>query len=193
MIEIIPYQPGWQTEFLEIGTRIRAALGKLALRVDHIGSTSVPNLAAKDVIDLQVTLTDFEHFNEVRERLEKAGFAFGYLGITDTIRPEWSTTEADWEKGYFRQGVGERRLHIHVRADGRANQRYALLFRDYLRHHPKVAHHYAELKYKMADYFGHLEDHSFYIEGKDPMVNLIATLAKEWGEQTNWVVGTSEL
>jgi GrpB-like predicted nucleotidyltransferase (UPF0157 family) len=193
MIQVIPYQPRWQTEFLAIGTRIRTALNHHALRIDHIGSTSVPGLAAKDVIDIQVTLPDFESFNEVWERLEAVGFELGYFGIIDTIRPEWSQNERDWEKAYFRQGVGDRRIHIHLRADGRANQRYALIFRDYLRRHPNVTHHYAEMKYKMAEYFGHLNDHSFYIEGKDPMVNLIATLAKEWSEQTGWTVEATDI
>jgi GrpB-like predicted nucleotidyltransferase (UPF0157 family) len=193
VIQVIPYQARWRDEFLTIGRRLRTTLDDLALRIDHIGSTSVPGLAAKDVIDIQVTLRDFEQFDVVREQVEAAGFELGYFGILDTIRPEWSQNERDWEKAYFRQGAGERRIHIHVRANGRANQRYALTFRDYLRHHPKVAHHYAEMKYKMAEYFGHLEDHTFYIEGKDPIVNLIATLAKEWAEQTGWVVEKTDL
>ena len=57
MIEIIPYQDNWPREFQEIALALRRALGALALRIDHIGSTSVPGLAAKDVIDIQITVT----------------------------------------------------------------------------------------------------------------------------------------
>lgn len=125
MIEIIPYQPRWRDEFLDMGGKIRAALGDLALRVDHIGSTSVPNLAAKDIIDIQVTLPDFERVDDVRERLERIGLVVRHHGVYDTVRPEWSNNEQDWEKVYFREGEGQKRTHIHVRANGRANQRYA--------------------------------------------------------------------
>ena len=55
LIVISPYDPQWPLEFRQLGTPLRAALGDLALRVDHIGSTSVPGLAAKDVIDVQIT------------------------------------------------------------------------------------------------------------------------------------------
>lgn len=193
MIEVIPYQPRWRDEFIEIATRLRNALGPLALRIDHIGSTAVPGLAAKDVIDLQITLPNFEQAEVVRERLEKIGLQFRHFGIYDTIRPEWSEAEGDWEKLFFREGVGEKRTHIHIRADGRANQRYALIFRDYLRAHPHIAAHYAAMKYQMADYFGATNDRQRYVDGKDPMVNLIATLAQEWATQTGWVVEDSEL
>jgi len=192
MIEIIPHQPRWRDEFLDIGSRIRAVLGNHALRIDHIGSTSVPDLAAKDVIDLQVTLADFEQIEEVRKRLETMGLVFRHHGVYDTVRPDWSNDERDWEKAYFREGAGQKRTHIHVRAEGRANQRYALIFRDYLRAHPKIATHYAAMKYQMAAYFGSSNDRTRYGDGKDPMVDLIATLAKEWAEQTGWNAGTSD-
>ncbi len=192
MIEIVPYQARWQDEFQAVGRQIRAILGELALRIDHIGSTSVPDLAAKDIIDLQITLTDFERWDEVKVRLQAAGFSFGHYGVYDTIRPDWSTADRDWEKAYFRESNGQKRTHIHIRANGRANQRYALVFRDYLRAHPKIATHYAAMKYKMADYFGQSEDRALYGEGKDPMVNLIATLAKEWVEKTEWEAGPSD-
>lgn len=68
-----------------------------------------------------------------------------------------------------------------------------LIFRDYLRTHPKIATHYAAMKYKMAEYFGSSTDRTLYVDGKDPMVDLIATLAKEWAEKTGWVVGESDL
>ena len=60
LIEIVPYNPKWPTRFLEIAEQLRATFGAAALRIDHIGSTSVPGLAAKDIIDLQVTLRELD-------------------------------------------------------------------------------------------------------------------------------------
>lgn len=192
MIEIIPYQPHWRDEFLEIGGRIRAALGNLALRVDHIGSTSVPNLAAKDIIDIQVTLLDFEQLDEVRAKLESAGFEFRFFGIYDHAPAGWDTTEREWEKAFFREreGSGERRVNMHVRAQGRANQRYALLFRDFLRAHPKVAAGYAAVKVQLARY---LDNITPYVEIKDPVVDIIIAQAEEWAARTGWEQGRSDL
>ena len=60
MIEIVPYNPGWPIEFREIAGRLRQGLGDLALRIDHIGSTSVPGLDAKDIIDVQITVASLD-------------------------------------------------------------------------------------------------------------------------------------
>lgn len=190
MIEIFPYQPRWRDEFLDIGGRIRVALGNLALRVDHIGSTSVPKLAAKDIIDIQVTLPDFEQLEAVRAKLEEAGFVFRFYGIYDHAPAGWDTTEREWEKAFFREADGQRRVNMHLRAQGRANQRYALLFRDFLRAAPKVAAGYAAVKVQLAKY---LDDITPYVEIKDPVVDIIIVQAEEWAERTGWVVGASDL
>lgn len=193
MIEILPYQPRWRDEFLDIGGRIRAALGSLALRVDHIGSTSVSDLAAKDIIDIQVTLPDFEQLQEVRAKLENAGFVFRFFGIYDHAPAGWDTTEREWEKAFFREADGQRRVNMHIRAQGRANQRYALLFRDFLRATPKAAAGYAAVKMQLAHYFGHLDDITPYVEIKDPVVDIIIAQAEEWAERTGWTQGASDL
>lgn len=192
MIEVIPYQARWRDEFRAVGQELRALLGALAVRIDHIGSTSVSDLAAKDIIDVQITLADFEKWETVLERMQGAGFVFRHYGVYDDIRPDWSTEARDWEKAYFRERDGQKRTHIHVRIDGRANQRYALIFRDYLRTHPRVAAHYADMKAIMVKYVGHLENRALYGDGKDPMVDLIALYAKEWAEQNAWQPGPSD-
>lgn len=192
MIEILPYQPRWRDEFLDSGGRIRAALGDLAVRVDHIGSTSVPTLAAKDIIDIQVTLPDFEQLQQVRAALEAVGFEFRFYGILDHAPAGWDTTEREWEKAFFREREG-RRVNLHVRAEGRANQRYALLFRDFLRATPKAAAGYAAVKVQLARYFGHLDDITPYVDIKDPVVDIIIAQAEEWAARTGWVQEASDL
>jgi GrpB-like predicted nucleotidyltransferase (UPF0157 family) len=75
-IVIAPYDPAWPGLFAELGHRLRGALGDVALRIDHIGSTSVPGLAAKPIIDVQVSAASFEPLAAFGEPLESLGFVF---------------------------------------------------------------------------------------------------------------------
>ena len=185
-VEIVPYRPGWPAEFLEIARPLRRALGDLALRIDHIGSTSVPDLAAKDVIDIQVTVAALE------KPLATAITSLGYIQPgyrRDHATPGFTGPDSEWEKWYFDQAHGARRTHIHVRVQGRANQRYALLFRDYLRAHPATAEAYAELKRKLAR---HLADSETYTDVKDPAVDLIYLAAEAWASAVRWQPSPSD-
>lgn len=181
MVKIINYQTRWQTEFQAIAKDLRQALGELALRIDHIGSTSVPELAAKDIIDIQVTVA------ELSDAVKDAITSLGYIhrpDITEDHCPDTANPDKkEWRKWYFREADGARRVHIHVRLLNRLNQRYPLLFRDYLRAHPSTAGSYAKLKRRLAD---HLADPSMYPEVKDPAVDLIYFPAEEWAKQTGW-------
>lgn len=181
MIEIVPYHESWPAEFQELAAVMRRALGTMALRIDHIGSTSVPGLAAKDVIDIQITVA------ELNSDVSAAMSAIGYRQAQDIQRdhrPARATgPEADWEKLYFRAPAGQRRTHTHMRVRGRANQQYALLFRDYLRAHPATADSYAELKRRLAE---NLADPDTYPDVKDPAVDLIYLPAQEWAARTYW-------
>ncbi len=184
MIEIVPYQASWPAEFHDIAARLRQTLGGLALRIDHIGSTSVPNLPAKDIIDVQITVAALE------EPVRSALTALGYSPRADIWRdhrpPYMSGPDADWEKWYFSPPDGQRRTNTHVRVQGRANQRYPLLFRDYLRAHPASAEAYAELKRRLAE---SLADPDTYPDVKDPAVDLIYLAAEDWAVAARWQPG----
>ena len=186
-VEIFPYQTSWPAEFRQIATIIRQALGALALRIDHIGSTSVPGMAAKDVIDLQITVAALD------DQVISAMVALGYThpdGIwKDHCPPTMGELESDWAKLFFHAPPGQRRTHIHVRVAGRPNQRYPLLFRDYLRTHAATAAAYAELKRRLAI---HLADAEMYPAVKDPAVDLIYFAAEEWAVATQWHVAPSD-
>ncbi len=187
MVEIVPYRASWPHEFQVIATNLRQELGDLALRIDHIGSTSVPGLAAKDVIDIQLTVATFEG------SLITTMAALGYPVPTDLSHdhapPNFTGPATEWEKLFFRELDGHRRTHIHVRIQGRANQRYPLLFRDYLRANPATAEAYAELKRRLAQ---HLADPRTYPEVKDPAVDLIFFAAEEWATFHHWQPGPSD-
>ncbi len=187
MVTIIPYQERWGTEFQAIARGLRQALGDLALRIDHIGSTSVPGLAAKDIIDIQITVPELR--DEIRQAITSLGYVHRPRITGDHCPATANPDKNEWRKWYFREADGARRVHIHVRLPGRLNQRYPLLFRDYLRAHPAMASSYAELKRRLAT---HLADFTMYPEVKDPAVDLIYFPAEEWAKQTGWQQGSSD-
>jgi GrpB-like predicted nucleotidyltransferase (UPF0157 family) len=187
MVAIVPYTASWPAEFQAIARILRGALGDMALRIDHIGSTAVPGLPAKDVIDVQITVAALD------ERVMAAMTGLGYSqpeGVWRDHRPPDAVgPESDWAKLYFRPPPGQRRTNTHVRVQGRANQRYPLLFRDYLRGHPATAAAYAELKRRLAQ---HLADAADYPDVKDPAVDLIYLAAEEWAAATGWEAGATD-
>ena len=189
MIEIVEYRASWPHEFREIAQVIRSGLGDLALRIDHIGSTSVPGLAAKDRIDMQLTVAGFDRFAPVQAALENIGYTIAPGNTSDHRPPGWEGPDDQWEKRFFRPPPEQRPTNLHVRAAGRANQRYPLLFRDYLRAHPRSAAAYAELKRRLAD---HLRDLDTYPDVKDPACDLIAVAAEDWAAAVGWELGPSD-
>src|SRR5687768_10521599 len=119
-VEIVPYDPEWPLRFRHLASELRAALGDAALRIDHIGSTAVPGLAAKPIIDVQISVAELEPMTGYRARLEELGY-------------RWRSDNPDLGKRYFREREGQPRTHVHVRPAGSFAEQFALLFRDYLR------------------------------------------------------------
>lgn len=138
-VVVAEYDPAWPERFARYAASLREALGDRASRIDHIGSTAVPGLAAKDVFDIQVSVTGFEPFEPLRASIEGLGF-------------EWIPDNDDRRKRFFRLvGAGDRRLaNIHVRNLGEFSEQAALLFRDYLRATPEARHRYEETKRTLA-------------------------------------------
>lgn len=181
MLEIKPYQSAWPTEYAAIATELENALGPLALRIDHIGSTSVPGLGAKDIIDIQITVADLS--NEVEDRLIDAGFRLS-PHRTDHVPSGDDPSPELWAKRLFNERPGSRRANIHVRVDGNPNQRYPLLFRDYLRTHPRSAQTIELIKRQLVRY--HANDVEAYYNIKDPVYDLIWDAAQEWASAIGW-------
>ncbi len=174
---IVEYDPAWPAQAETLIARLQSALGPLAARIDHIGSTAVPGLAAKDILDIQVTLPDLDAATlaAVAGAMTAAGFVHRSDVTRDHRPPGAIGPDSDWEKAYFKTAPGERPAHIHVRAAGRPNQAYPLRFRDFLRGAPEVAEAYARLKRELARYHAH--DGEAYTDIKDPVVDLIWMIA----------------
>jgi GrpB-like predicted nucleotidyltransferase (UPF0157 family) len=176
-VAIVDYDPTWPDQFGQLAAGLRRQLGPAALSLDHIGSTAVPGLAAKDVIDLQVTVASLAAADRLAPAFERAGYVatpyrHDHQPAGDPSDPGW------WEKRLWQSPPGARRVNVHVRVAGWPNQRYALVFRDYLRAHPRAAAAYARLKRALAERFG--DDLAAYTDLKDSACDLIVVAAEDW-------------
>ena len=182
MIVIHDYNPAWPNEFDVLRLSLVELLGSLALRVDHIGSTSVPGLGAKDIIDIQVTVRELTP--AVKQRLVAAGYTWCEAFTQDHVPLGEDDDPTLWAKFTFMQPPGQRRANVHIRIHGNPNQRYALLFRDYLRAHPNAARSVERIKRELAK--RHADDEDTYYAIKDPVYDLIWDAAHDWASQTGW-------
>jgi GrpB-like predicted nucleotidyltransferase (UPF0157 family) len=189
-IEIVPYDTRWPVEFQRIGAPLRTVLGALALRIDHIGSTAVPGLAAKDVIDVQVTVAELDPA-VISATLTPLGYVLREDVTGDHVPPGWNDLAVEWRKLYFREPRQQRRTNLHVRQANRANQRYALLFRDYLREDALAAAAYAQVKQALARL--HPADQDADYDVKDPVCDIVMVAAKRWSDPIGYTPGPFDL
>ncbi|MCX4095035.1 dephospho-CoA kinase [Nocardia sp. alder85J] len=129
-VRLVESDPGWAEAAQRIIGRLRTVAGAAARRIDHIGSTAVPGLPAKDVLDIQLTVADLDAADAVREPLA----AIGFPRVPDitTDRPKPGTDPAEWRKRVHANADPGRAVNLHVRVDGWPGQRFALDFRDWL-------------------------------------------------------------
>jgi len=188
-IEILEPQTRWPAEFAEIGARLRGALGPLALAINHIGSTAVPGLDSKDVIDLQISVAVLD-VDLLKPGIETAGYRLRDGDWRDHRPAGYDPDPELWAKLMAAAPEGARRTHIHIRVPGRPNQRYPLLFRDYLRATPASAASYALIKRELAA--RHADDVDAYYAIKDPVCDLIMAAAEPWALASGWSLSPSD-
>lgn len=188
-IVIVEYRADWPSRFDHLGAELRRVLGDVAIRVDHIGSTAVPGLAAKDVIDIQVTVTDLDD-ERIGAAMRAVGAIERFKGTFDHQPPGVEIPESQRQKWFWHLRGPDERANIHIRIEGRWNWRYALLCRDFLRAHPATAAAYREVKRQLASHFG--DDVEGYYDVKDPAFDLFMSVADEWAEWSDWTPGPSD-
>jgi GrpB-like predicted nucleotidyltransferase (UPF0157 family) len=189
-IEIVEPRASWAEEFTMMATELMAVLDGLGVTaIDHIGSTAVPGLAAKDVIDIQVTVPAAHVDGDapaLREQMVAAGYTWRADIIGDHTPPGAELAPIDLAKRFASAGPGTRPMNIHFRVGGRFNHRYALLCRDYLRTHPAAAAAYGQIKCNLARLFP--DDAEAYYDVKDPVFDLIMAAAEEWAAASEWTL-----
>ena len=176
-IILVPYDPAWPEEFREIAGALRAGLGAAALRIDHIGSTSVPELDAKPVIDVQLSVATLEP-------------AAAYRGPLEALRYRFHATNTDRTQRFFLGPLGGDATHLHVRETGSFDERLNLLLRDYLRTHRDEANEYARVKWSLSETFRN--DRVGYVRAKEPTIWSMLRRAHDWAQGTGWSPGPSD-
>lgn len=168
----------WAARGRTLAERIRRDLTPHALRVEHIGSTAIPGMPAKPVLDLQVSVADLDA--PLDGPLEALGLT-RRRPTRDHVPAGLADDPARWVKRMW-GGPG---VNLHVRLAGSPNERLALLFRDWFRAHPAAVPAYGAFKTVLA---GALADVDDYSDVKDPVVDLVIVVAEEWAAATGWSV-----
>jgi GrpB-like predicted nucleotidyltransferase (UPF0157 family) len=162
-IEIVPYDEAWPSEFEALHARLTDALGDVALRVEHVGSTAVPGLPAKPKIDADVVIRSQTDLPVAIERLAAIGFEHqGDLGVTG-------------REAFRGPDLGEK-YHVYVCVEDSEPLRAHLAFRDYLRASPETASAYARLKRDLARDFR--DDRDSYTVAKTTFVRDVVERAQ---------------
>jgi GrpB-like predicted nucleotidyltransferase (UPF0157 family) len=165
-IRIVDYDPEWPTRARREMRRIGHALGSVAARLEHVGSTAVPGLASKPIVDLQLSVAAIEPRDAYVGPLER----LGYLFVPAPEAPDYHF--------FARPPERPRSHHLHVCEAGSEHEHRHLAVRDYLRAHGDEAASYEALKRDVAA--RHPADRLAYIEGKDEFVTALEARALRW-------------
>lgn len=161
-VTVVEYDPAWPAAFQAIARRAADAVGARVMAVEHVGSTSVPGLAAKPVIDLAVVVRE-EDVPHAVERLSTLGYAHrGEQGVPG--------------RHAFRSPPNEAKHHLYLCVPQSTGLRDHLLFRDHLRAHPETARAYAGLKRRLA--MEHRDDRDAYQLAKSAFVQAVTRRAR---------------
>lgn len=185
---IVPPDPQWPAQAQRLLARIRLAAGDTALRADHIGSTAVPELPAKDVVDLQLTVATLADADAIATALSEAGFPRADGHWYDD--PQGGAEPQRWDKRFHYGADPARPVNLHVRAADGPAWRLALLFRDWLRANPDEREVYGELKQNLAHAHGADGSVEPYAQEKQAWVNGAFVRAENWAAEVAWSPGS---
>ena len=167
------YDPSWATMFTAESRLILDALRDNAIAAHHIGSTAIPAIVAKPVIDMLIVMFDIESVDACNAAMQRLGYqVMGEYGIQ--------------KRRFFRKfsDAGSRTHHVHVFPQASPHVKRHLVFRDFMNAHPKWAAEYSKLKLELAE--KHPDSIELYHHGKSDFIMKIDELAADWSMGTKW-------
>ena len=166
LIEVVPYNPRWRVLFEGVASELIEVFGEEVVAIHHVGSTAIPNISAKPIIDVLVEVWCIERIDEFDPKMAERGYLpKGEFGIRG--------------RRFFIKGDEEQRTHhIHVFQTGNPEVERHIAFRDHMIAHPEEAEAYSRLKEKLARRFPH--DIEGYMAGKDEFIKKIERKARVW-------------
>ena len=178
---VVPYDETWPEQARRIVARLNTACGHRTVRVDHIGSTAVPGLDAKDVIDIQVTVKSLDVADELTDLL----LAAGYPRVADITEDVAHTDDKTlWQKRFHASGDPGRPTNVHIRVDGWPGQQFALLFPVWLAANPDERVEYLALKHDAMAAAPATSGE--YADAKEPWLAGAYRRAWAWADETGW-------
>jgi GrpB-like predicted nucleotidyltransferase (UPF0157 family) len=164
---VVPYDPLWPSLYEQAAAELARALGSNIIAIHHIGSTAIPEIHAKPIIDLMPVVRALAAVDERADAIQHLGYEpLGELGIAG--------------RRFLRRfnAAGQRTHHVHVFSEGSPHVQRHLAFRDYLHAHPTPAQQYSELKQRLAA--AHPDNWNAYCDGKDEFVGPLEIAALNW-------------
>jgi dephospho-CoA kinase len=191
---LVPYDPSWPDQARRIKARLDTACGHRAVRIDHIGSTAVTGMDAKDVIDIQVTVGSLDVADELAEALTSAGYVRRPITADECKADARSTVaqfdhagdESLWHKRLHCSADPGRPTNVHVRVDGWPNQQFALLFVDWLAANPAAREHYLAIKREAERAAAPDGGIAAYVDAKEPWFSDAYRQAWDWADASGW-------
>ncbi|HEY9799365.1 MAG TPA: GrpB family protein [Leptolyngbyaceae cyanobacterium] len=165
-VEVVPHDAAWRSKFADESNLITPALGDNLVMIHHIGSTSIPGIYAKPIIDILVEVKDITEVDQQNAAMT----ALGYEAMGEFVIPG---------RRYFRKHIASQRSHhVHIFAADSPEVERHLAFRDYMIAHPEYAQKYSELKRELAKLYP--EDIYGYMDGKDGFIKEMERKALAW-------------
>jgi dephospho-CoA kinase len=176
---LVAPDPSWPQQAQRVIARIAAEAGQRAYRIDHIGSTAVPGLDARDVLDVQVVVADLAAAAELADDLINAG-------LVKRAGCRWDTSREgiNWDKAFAANADPGRAVDCHIRPADSAAWREAVLLRDWLRTHPAAVQDYARVKHRLV--VQPWESIKAYADAKTPFVSSALARAEQWARRSGW-------
>src|SRR6185437_11143668 len=186
MIELVPYDPIWRSRFEHEARALRTAFGALACRIEHVGSTAVPGLIAKPVIDIQVSVESLASFAPFLSVMSSLGYE--HLPDADPVFERsypYFHKPAEWPHSH----------HVHLCEDGSLAELKHIAFRDRLRADAQTRTTYASLKRELAGRHGSSthEERQRYSDGKTEFIRSALAVPTFLEEFSRWTAGRPEI
>lgn len=163
---VVPYNPDWPRMYHEEASRLEALMGDQIIAIHHIGSTAIPGMSAKPIIDILVEVHDIDQIDDFNDSFIQSG----YLPKSEAGIPG--------RRFVIRGDEENRSCHVHIFPRGHPDVARHLVFRDYLTAHPQEAQRYASLKEELATQFP--TDIESYMDGKDGLIKELEQKALDW-------------
>lgn len=167
---MVDHNPLWMEQFKTEEKLLKEIFGKVAVNIHHIGSTAIPSIKAKPIIDILIEVTSLSEVDQLNQKLGKLGYeAKGENGIA--------------ERRYFQKGGIKRSHHLHCFLSDHTEVKRHLNFRDYLIANPEKAGEYSDLKHRLS--LEHGGDREAYLKGKEPLIKQFDKEAEIWSPKYN--------